>query len=135
MERQRYYSCSSRRRRFLRPVTPRLVYLSSKLGTRTNDDSEVRRLRSRESRELLKSNESNALSHFFRVERLGEGTRIQVSQNPQVFTRLMCANPPSFFTTKYHYEFKRFFFICISHILYCGNSLFFLQLRQKSWCK
>ena len=97
MERQRYYSCSSRRRRFLRPVTPRLVYLSSKLGTRTNDDSEVRRLRSRESRELLKSNESNTLSHFFRVERLGEGTRIQISQNPQVFTRLMCANPPSLF--------------------------------------
>ena len=37
---------------------------------------------------------------------------------------------PSFFTTKYHYEFKRFFFICISHILYCKTVYFSYNLGK-----
>ena len=45
-------------------VRPGIVGPSSKLATRTNDDCEVGSLLTRESRELLKSNESNALSIF-----------------------------------------------------------------------
>lgn len=46
-------------------VKPGFVYPSGRPATRTNDDCDVGRLLSRESRELLKSNESNALSTFF----------------------------------------------------------------------
>lgn len=46
-------------------VRPGIVGPSSKLATITNDDCEVGSLLTRESRELLKSNESNALSTFF----------------------------------------------------------------------
>jgi len=46
-------------------VRPGIVNPSSKLATRPNDDCEVGSLLTRESRELLKSTESNALSTFF----------------------------------------------------------------------
>jgi hypothetical protein len=45
-------------------VRPGIVGPSSKLATRPNDDCEVGSLLTRESRELLKSTESNALSTF-----------------------------------------------------------------------
>ena len=51
-------------------VSPGIVCPSSKLATRPNDDCEVGNLLTRESRELLKSNESNALSTFFNNLRL-----------------------------------------------------------------
>ena len=51
-------------------VSPGIVGPSSKLATRPNDDCEVGNLLTRESRELLKSNESNALSTFFNNFRL-----------------------------------------------------------------
>jgi hypothetical protein len=46
-------------------VRPGIVGPSSKLATRPNDDCDVGSLLTRESRELLKSTESNALSTFF----------------------------------------------------------------------
>jgi len=45
-------------------VRPGLVYPSGMPATRTDYDCEVGSLLTRESRELLKSNESNALSPF-----------------------------------------------------------------------
>jgi len=51
-------------------VRPGIVDPSSKLATRTNDDCEVGSLLTRESRELLKSNESNALSPFYNEKKV-----------------------------------------------------------------
>jgi len=51
-------------------VRPGLVNPSSKLATRPNDDCEVGSLLTRESRELLKSIVSNALSPFVKKEGL-----------------------------------------------------------------
>jgi len=51
-------------------VRPGLVYPSATAATKTDYDCEVGSLLTRESRELLKSNESNALSTFFNNLRL-----------------------------------------------------------------
>ena len=50
-------------------VRPGIVNPSSKLATRPNDDCEVGSLLTRESRELLKSIGSNALSTFLKSSR------------------------------------------------------------------
>ncbi len=56
-------------------VRPGTVNPSSKLATRPNDDCEVGSLLTRESRELLKSIESNALSTFLARSSIGEDAR------------------------------------------------------------
>ena len=56
-------------------VRPGLVYPSGKPATITDYDCEVGSLLTRESRELLKSNESNALSTFLARSSIGEDAR------------------------------------------------------------
>ena len=56
-------------------VRPGLVYPSATAATKTDYDCEVGSLLTRESRELLKSNESNALSTFLARSSIGEDAR------------------------------------------------------------
>ena len=56
-------------------VRPGLVYPSGMPATRTDYDCEVGSLLTRESRVLLKSNESNALSTFLARSSIGEDAR------------------------------------------------------------
>ena len=56
-------------------VRPGLVYPSAIAATKTDYDCEVGSLLTRESRELLKSIESNALSTFLARSSIGEDAR------------------------------------------------------------
>ena len=56
-------------------VRPGLVYPSAIAATKTDYDCEVGSLLTRESRELLKSTESNALSTFLARSSIGEDAR------------------------------------------------------------
>ena len=69
-------------------IKPGLVYPSGRPATKMNYDHEVGRLSSRESRELLKSNGSNALSNFFRNNHITKKSK-KSEKKPLLFLKTM----------------------------------------------